>query len=222
MVNSWSGAKRVVVGVGIVLLVGVSAWGGPAMGPLVSDPNAMPAWQGTQGFYDVSSGMTLDVDVEYAVYAPGNYGLSGTDPSGGAHYVYAYQVFNDLAGDAPVSSFSVGLDPTANASNLGSDAGSGTMPVGTAPTTSAFSGSPATSAVWYFSSNTIDPPPTNEYSTVLLFTSPYGPKWAPASLLDSGLSDRQDLPSPMPEPATAMLLLVGVAASLFARRHRRA
>jgi hypothetical protein len=220
MVNSWSGAKRVVVGVGIVFLVGVSAWGGPVVGPLVSDPNAMLAWQGTQGFYDVDvgSGATLDVDVEYAVYAPGQYGKSGTDPSDGAHYVYAYQVFNDLAGNAPVSSFSVGLDPAANVASIGSDAGSGTLG-GTAPTTSAFSGTPPTSAVWYFSSNTIDPPPPNEYSTVLLFTSPYGPRWAPGSLLDSGLSDRQDLPSPTPEPATLALMALG-GVGMLARRRR--
>ena len=218
MVNSWSGAKRVVVSVGIVLLVGVSAWGGP----LVSDPNAMAAWQGTRGFYDVDvlfPGVTLDLDVEYAVYAPGQYGLSGTDPSGGAHYVYAYQVFNDLAGNVPVSSFSVGLDPTANPANIGSDATSGTLG-GTAPAASAFSGTSPTSAVWSFLLNSIDPPPANEYSTVLLFTSPYGPRWAPGSLLDGGLSDKQDLPSPTPEPATMALMALGGVGLLLGRKRQ--
>jgi hypothetical protein len=201
-----------------VMAVLVGLGGTAAASPLWSDPNAMSAWRGTKGFYDVGSGATLDVDVEYAVYAPGNYGLSGTDPSGGAHYVYAYQVFNDLLGNVPVSSFSVGLDPTANVASIGSDAGSGTTPGGTAPTASAFSGTPPTSACWYFFLNTIDPSPTNEYSTVLLFTSPYGPQWAPGSLLDSGLSDRHDLPSPMPEPATLALMALGGVGMLLRRK----
>jgi len=151
------------------------------------------------------------------VYAPGNYGLSGTDPSGGAHYVYAYQVFNDLLGNVPVSSFSVGLDPTANVASIGSDAGSGTTPGGTAPTASAFSGTPPTSAVWYFFLNTIDPPPANEYSKVLLFTSPYGPQWAPATVMNGGLGNTQDMPSPIPEPATLAFLALG-GVGLLARR----
>jgi len=197
------------------VLVGLG--GAADASPLVSDPNAMPVWQGTQRFYATSGVATLQVDIEYAVYAPGNYSLSGTDPSGGTKFVYAYQVFNDLLGNAPVSTFSVGLDPTANVANIGSDAGSGT-PGGTAPTASAPSGTPPTSAVWYFFLNTIDPPPANEYSAVLLFTSPYGPQWAPASVLDSGLSDKQDLPSPLPEPATMALMILGGAGLLVRRR----
>jgi len=199
------------------VLVGV---GGTAdASPLVSDLNAMPAWQGTQQFSVTSGVKKLQVDVEYAVYAPGKYGLSGTDQSLGTQFVYAYQVFNDLLGNEPVSSFSVGLDPTANVANIGSDAGSGTLG-GTAPTASAFTGSPPTSAVWYFFMNTIDPPLANEYSTVLLFTSPYGPQWAPATVMDGGLGNTHDLPSPIPEPATMALVGLGLA-GLVARHRRR-
>ncbi|MGB2975715.1 MAG: PEP-CTERM sorting domain-containing protein [Phycisphaerae bacterium] len=187
-------------------------------GPIAGDPNAMPAWQGTQQFYATSGVRTLQVDVEYAVYAPGNYGLSGTDPSGDTQYVYAYQVFNDLGGNRPVSSFSVGLDPTANVANSGFDAGSGTLG-GTAPTASGFIDVPPTSALWSFLLNTIDPPPANEYSTVLLFTSPYGPQWAPATVIDGGLGNTQDLPSPTPEPATLALMALG-GVGLLARRRR--
>ena len=201
---------RLVVTVMAVLLA-LSGTAGAA--PLVSDPNAMPVWQGTQQFNDTWGGATLQVDVEYAVYAPGNYSIIA-DPSGGTEFVYAYQIFNDLAGNVPVSTFSVGLDPAANVANIGFDAGSGTTPGGTTPSSSAFNGGPPpTSAVWGFP---LDPP---KYSTVLLFTSPYGPQWAPGSLLDSGLSDKQNLPSPMPEPASLALMALG-GVGLLARRRR--
>ena len=184
--------------------------------PIASDLNAIPAWQGTQRFqaYDAGLGATIDVDVEYAVYQAGDYEDSGTDPSGGTEYVYAYQIFNDLAGDVLVSSFSVGLDSAADPDDIGSDAGSGTAG-GTAPSASAFSGSPPTSAVWYFFNDTIDPP--GEYSEVLIFTSPNGPQWAPATVMDSGLSDIQNLPSPIPEPATLALMGLGGAFALIRR-----
>ncbi|MEA3368498.1 MAG: hypothetical protein U9R68_10340, partial [Planctomycetota bacterium] len=165
----------------------------------MDDPWALAAWKGVTTFqaHRDDPDVTLDVDVEYAVFAPGDYKNSGTDPSGDMEYVYAYQVFNDRAGDTPVSSFTVGLDLASDPDDIGSDSGSGTAG-GTAPSFSAFSGSPPSSAVWYFFSNTIDPP--NGYSEVLIFTSPNAPRWTPSSLLDSGLSDTQDLPSPGPAP----------------------
>jgi len=189
-----------------------------AASPLVSDLNAMATWKGTQQFYNTDGVATLQVDVEFAVYAPGNYSLV-TDPSGGTQFVYAYQVFNDLGGNRPVSSFSVGLDLTANVASIGSDAISGTSG-GTAPTASVFTGSPPTSAVWYFFNNTIDSPPANEYSTVLLFTSPYGPQWAPATVMNGGLGNTRDLPSPTPEPATMALMALGGVGLLMGRKRQ--
>ena len=211
----YRGLWRLVVTVMAVLL---ALSGTAAASTLVSDLNAMPLWQGTQQFNATSGVRTLQVDAEYAVYAPGNYGLSA-DPSGGTEFVYAYQVFNDLLGNAPVSSFSVGLDPTANVANIGSDATSGTSG-GTAPTASVFTGSPPTSAVWYFFNDTIDPPPANEYSTVLLFTSPYGPQWAPATVMNGGLGNTRDLPSPTPEPATMAFLALGGVGLLLGRKRQ--
>jgi len=211
------GCSKVMAAVVITLLLAGSA----LAGPIADDPNAILAWRGTQPFYVEGTGpfigATLDVDVEYAVYQAGDYEDSGTDPSGGTEYVYAYQVFNDLTGNRPVSNFSVGLDPASGAANIRVDAGAGTLG-GTAPSFAGFSGTPPTSSVWYFFNDTIDPP--DGYSEVLIFTSPNGPQWAPATVMDSGLSNTQNLPSPTPEPATLGLLALGGALT-FLGRHRR-
>jgi len=198
--------RKTLFACGLAMLIVAGA--GPATrgAPLVSDPNAIPTWRGTRAFSASSGGASLQVDIEYAVYAPGAYGASGTDPSGGSDYVYAYQVFNDQGGTSPLSSTTVGLVPGSGATNIGSDSTSGT-PGGTAPATSAFSGSPPSSAGYYFWANTIDPPA--EFSEVLLFTSPNGPRWVSAAVVDSGLADSQPLPSPIPEPVTLALLAAG-------------
>jgi len=212
--------RRFVIGlVAVALLLGGAR---TLRAGLMDDPWALAAWKGVMTFqaHRDDPDVTLDVDVEFAVFAPGAYENSGTDPSGGTEYVYAYQVFNDRAGDTPVSSFTVGLDPASDPDDIGSDSGSGTAG-GTAPSAKAFSGSPPSSAVWYFFNNTIDPPPANEYSEVLIFTSPNAPRWTPSSLLDSGLSDTQDLPSPVPEPATLGLLAGGAALAFVLRKKRR-
>ena len=77
---------------------------------LASDPLAMAAWQGTRTFYAVDDVYTLNVTVDYAVYAPGQF--PGTDPSGGADFVYAYEIFNTLnPASVEVTILTVGLAP---------------------------------------------------------------------------------------------------------------
>src|SRR5437588_128894 len=66
-----------------------------------------PPWQGTQNIYSGSNGDVLDFNVDYAVWAPGNFtsigggnfvpfaGFAGLDPN---DYVYAYQVYDNGPG----------------------------------------------------------------------------------------------------------------------------
>ncbi|MDP6380363.1 MAG: PEP-CTERM sorting domain-containing protein [Phycisphaerae bacterium] len=188
---------------------------------LVDDTNAIAAWQGTKSFFAFDAGLhaILSVDVEYAVYGPGDYG--GIDPSGGTEYVYAYQIFNDLAGNVPVTLLSVGINPDANPTIIGQDSTAGT-PGGTPLTFAAFSGTPPTSAIWYFTSNPIDPP--TELSQVLLVTSIHAPEWHMSTISSGGVSDMQELPSPdpyAPEPATIGLIAIGVTVVMGARRRRK-
>lgn len=59
-----------------------------------------------------------------------------------------------------------------------------------------------------------------QVSTVLVFSSPNGPTWDTATMLDGGFSTTAGLlPSPVPEPAT--LLLLGIGALGLCIRKRR-
>jgi hypothetical protein len=195
---------RTILVVGVMLgLVSVAS-----AGFLSTDPAAM--LKGSQGF---SSG-TLAANVDYAVYAPGQYpddGLTGNDPSNGAEYVYAYQVFN--TGASPITFLSVGHQgPGAAVHNATPDALHATVG-GIAPTLWV---ALSTSVVGAFNSVQIQPP---QHSEVLLFTSPNAPTFRAASVANSGQSNQQTLPTPVvPEPAGLALATLALGALL--RRSR--
>ncbi|OHB79535.1 MAG: hypothetical protein A2W31_07210 [Planctomycetes bacterium RBG_16_64_10] len=217
-------------------------------GPLPSDPAALAPWQGTQSFLAtlvipdipvppiVIPDPTLRADVEFAVYAPGSFSTSAAlgnpaDPSGGEQYVYAYQVFNlpttnPAQRGVPISELSVGfldLPPQGDGvnddeqpQNIGFLPGFG-LP--DAAPTAAFNqtGSDIEAANWRFEVE-LPPANTSSWSTVLIYTSPFGPEWDRGSLLGGGMSDKQRLPSPTPEPATlALALLAGACLVLYQR-----
>ncbi len=214
-----------VVGVASVALVCLAATTLQAV-PLQVDPNGLDGgvptmWQGTRPYFalpPVGAGQ-LKADVDFAVFAPGMFGLSygaAADPSGGTDYVYAYQIHNTAGGavgDRSISSMTVGLDGDE------SPAGIGFVPAGgLAPSSSSFipAGPPFTSAAWSFNPLLA---PGGTTSEILIFTSPHGPELDNASLI-GGINNTQLLPSPVPEPATFVLLSLGAVALLVIRRGR--
>lgn len=212
---------------------------GAVAGPLPTDPAALPAWQGTENFNnfvvipDVPD-IILDANVDYAVYAPGTFSTSAalgnpTDPSDGAQFVYAYQVFANPNGNRPVEFFSVGfsdavdgVDELEQPQNIGFLTGFAVPPFMAQAEFNPDS-DPETvksAANWEFPTNGGLDPAISANSDVLIYTSPFGPEWDSASVQGGGLSASEPLPSPIgiPEPATLVLALLAAAALVFYQR----
>ena len=168
----------------------------------------------------------LAADVEYCVYAPGDFNKSypGEDPSADQEYVYAYRILNDLypfpdeyppylGEEGWVTSFSVGVVGGPNvASNIGF-----IDPYGDNQSSDEWIS--ASSAYWEFLNDGTDHQILYmDRSAILLFTSPYEPYENYASLGGSG-GDTQMLPSPLPEPSAFVLL--GLGTLVMMRRRRR-
>jgi len=206
--------KTILAATASVLLLGASAFGAL----LVGDGNAMAGFNGTTNFDAAMAGYTQKTDVDYAVYAPGNFNLSfpGGDPSGGARFVYAYRVHNTgnsvLATELNPNYLSVGFDP----GDLPQDIGFLNNNVGSDPNPAQFipigGGPNYTSATWNFS----PPIPKLAYSEVLIYTSVNRPEFDDSSI-QSGIVAQKTLPSPVPEPGTA-LAACGMGAALLMRR----
>ena len=227
-------AKRVLcVGTVLLLLVSISS-----AGPLPTDPNAIPGWQGTATFTGTTGGFTLKAEVDYAVYAPATLsplfnfdnsaalgGPAAFDPSAGTQYVYAYEINNDPTGTAIALNLSVGL---LSGSVITSSANIDDDPVspdgGLAPTLDQFiptSNNPKTNAKWSWTSNF---PTPGQHSDILIFTSPYGPTMFNAAMQGGQTTIAPGtLPSPLPEPTSMALFGIGltsIAAARFIRRRR--
>jgi hypothetical protein len=161
----------------------------------------------------VNSG--LDIVLDYAVFAPGQY--PGTDPSLGIDFVYAYQAFVQPASNSALL-VTVGGNPGFGASgahNPGFDLG---LAAGVTPSGQSIN-FVSNTFVNAFTSPSIA---AGQNSTVLLFTSPFTWELGNASATVTGGASASvvgEIPAPLPEPATALLL--GMASIPVLRRRRR-
>jgi hypothetical protein len=198
-------------------------WGTKAYSAiLATDANAISGFHGTQDFSTTIGSLSMKGEVDYAVYAPGQFKQSfgaGSDPSSDQRYVYAYQMHNTGGtADRDLGFLSVGFD--AAGSGGSNPANIGIILVGDHgddPSASSFipaGGPPFNSATWNFTTTL----PDGHFSEILLFTSPFAPEFYDASVQGGGLSKQSRLPSPtVPEPGT-VLAACGMLGTLLIRR----
>jgi len=218
------------VGAGAALVVLLSANVAMA-GILASDPNGIPEWQGVRLFQStIPFPPALAVNVEFCVYAPAEQGQTsnfdltfgaGADPSEGSHYVYAYQIFNDLVPHPfplmkdMASRFTILLSgQDEEPANIGSIDG-----LGVNVTSSAFEPTPGppNTAGWDFNPKVV----YGEVSDVMFFTSPGGPEEDTGNVMGSGIfASVLDMPSPSTAPEPVTLTLFALSAAYVCRRRR--
>jgi uncharacterized protein (TIGR03382 family) len=176
------------------------------------------AFQSTQNFLSTVGTQTLDINVDYAVWGPGQFPgnyvpFAGFTPLVPSDYVYAFQVYDNGPGNGQstrqfsqlgINSIggtvsSLGKDPTFDPSGVDVD------------TNFAFLSPQGASYQFLVPAIGI-----NQFSVVLLLSSPQAPNFAQASVFDSGLSAHGNLPMPTPAPGTIPLMALG-AAALFRR-----
>ena len=202
-----------------------------AAGPLSLETDAttgLPGWHATQTLWNAPAiPPKIQATIEYAVYAPGMFDQSvllgnPVDPSFDSDYVYAYEV--SLVTTAPLLFLSVstvaGAIPMSYVGTNHVDSWSSPN-AGQAPSAEIFNaGVSVVNARWSFSPTL---PLSTGYSTILFFTSPFGPQFNNASISGGGTQiNTTTLPSPaVPEPATLTLAAIAVVSLFAARRLRR-
>jgi len=179
--------------------------------PLSSDPSAMIEWANSTTFSVADGGYNFDGSVDYAVYAPDNYGGTVVFPNN--HYVYAYQFFNDSTSNVSVDTFSVGLSPDAVVANEGTDTSYGVP--GGIDTGMEFI--LLESVLYMFIPAGVA---SGRHSAVLLFSGESEPTWG-CGIVSGGITGGAivDLPTPIPEPAT--VALIGICGLIIVTRKRK-
>lgn len=208
---------RVATIAGGIFVVVVLLTGSAAGGVLVTDPNGMGGeWQDSQHY----SGASIEADLDFCVYAPGQFNKTFEDPVplvGDDNYVYAYQIVEVAIGNMGADKsfvrwLKVGLGADEDVDVIGYfDDGSDNL---VSPSESKFAAD-LQSAIWNFNSPTVQ---VGEHSAILYFSSPFAPEWGSGTMSGWFGAGPHDVPSPTPEPGTLALMGIGLVAVLRARR----
>ena len=182
----------------ILLFICASVFAVCAKASLYNDPAAMTGFTNRTSLNIAALGSILNVDVEYAVYAPGSY--RGDDITSGNEYIYAYQFFNNARANVTVDFFSVGIISGSSINYVYTDEDYG-VPGGADPLAFNF----PQSAGYVFIGNSPNP---GQWSDVLLFSSIHSPTMGFGTVSGGGLGGMGSLPTPsaLPEPATILLI----------------
>lgn len=175
---------------------------------LNDDPLAITECSGLASVSLTKGSHVYVFDVAYAVYDSAVYNANGRfDPSQGQDkYIYAFQFFNTVNSNTNAKTFSIAVPEGVTVDNVTYDETIG-IPSGILP----HSEKNHASIIWTFNNNPID---IGQHSAVLLFTSNSEPLHDSITLSidnDGGIiGDGAIASSTVPEPATVMLLSLGI------------
>jgi hypothetical protein len=219
--------ETTVVVMSVSLLVAAQSFGGI----LATDSNGIPGWQGTKTFNAIFMGYSMwSADVEYCVYAPGQFDETfGVEPNAG-HYVYAYQITDVqdiMYPSSYVNLFTLGFSDKGQYDDIEQVANIGWLTYTTgevAPTASEFNPplpDVPGSAVWTFGQSGSDPVRIGDQSTILYYSSPFEPEWDSSTVAGAGgYYSTLDMPSPQGTPEPTMLVLLAFGGIFLVKKKK--